>query len=56
MVEPSFNPVAQPVPTHHTTLPLDWMVTGDIVEFSVDWGGEVGVGEKPSALGTHLKE
>lgn len=31
--------VVQPVLTHHDTLPLDWTVAGDLVEFSVDWGG-----------------
>lgn len=42
--------VVQPMLTHHDTLPLDWMVAGDLVEFSVDWGGGVEWGKRHQPL------
>lgn len=42
--------VVQPVLTHHDTLPLDWMVAGDFVEFPVDWGGGVEWGKRHQPL------
>lgn len=40
----------------HATPPVDWMVSGDPVEFSVNWGGVAGVRIMPSALEISLKK